>query len=247
MGEYKAILLGSPRVGKTALFNAIKAIDNEGDVSGSSYTPSHGNRITTSSVAFDSCTKIVQLTGHETVKLKIFDTVGQERFNSVPNQYYRNARFVLLTFNYNEEKSLRDLASWLEYVCSLLHSYSMSYAVCLIGLRMDDSTGDRPSYDQGIVTDEMVHQFRAFHTISSHLCFSIDLDDKTSVQQLLFQLARASQKLLQHHNHGLVASFQLSEDHTKLLSTQPSLKDHTVDNRVDADTQTEPGHRSCPC
>ena len=69
MVEYKAILLGSPRVGKTALFEAIKAVENIGvdeDTSVGSGRHRRSN-ITTSRTSFDSCTKVVKFSEGEAV------------------------------------------------------------------------------------------------------------------------------------------------------------------------------------
>ena len=177
----------------------------------------------------------------------MFDTQGQEKYNSLTNQYYRNTRFVLLTFDYNNEQSLRDLQNWLEYVQTLLSSHSMSFAVCLIGLSVGELSEDRPSYDKRIVTDDMVDQFRSFHTISEDLCFKVVLDNSQCVTHLLLQLAKASKRLAERHYEGLVTSFQLSDEFGRSENFKTST--HVLHrNTADADTQTEHQQTgSCGC
>ena len=180
------------------------------------------------------------------LKLKFFDTVGQERFNSLTTQFYRNTRFVILVFDYYNAESLRSLRSWLENARTQLYSPVISFAICLVGLKEGGVPEDRPSYDQGLVTNEMMDQFRAFHTISDNLCFEVTLGNGDHISHLLLQLAKASKKLSECHHKGLVSSFALSDDYSGCKSYK-SLLNKSGHGKVDADTQTEQQHFCSKC
>lgn len=48
------------------------------------------------------------------VKLEIWDTSGQERFNSLAKMYYRKASIALLVFDVNCKKSFLDIKKWID-------------------------------------------------------------------------------------------------------------------------------------
>jgi Ras-related protein Rab-2A len=44
-------------------------------------------------------TKIVRVDEHINIKMKIWDTAGQEAFNSIVKSFYRNSHVVLLVYD----------------------------------------------------------------------------------------------------------------------------------------------------
>lgn len=44
-------------------------------------------------------TKIVKIDEHLSIKLKIWDTAGQEAFNSIVKSFYRNSHIVVLVYD----------------------------------------------------------------------------------------------------------------------------------------------------
>lgn len=78
------VLVGDSRVGKTTFFN--QAILNK-------FIETH---VSTIGVDF----QIKEMTiGHSKVKLQIWDTVGQERYRSLCNSYFRTSDIVVLIFD----------------------------------------------------------------------------------------------------------------------------------------------------
>ena len=47
-------------------------------------------------------------------RLSLFDTAGQERFSSLPKQYYKNVDGILLLFDVNNPQSFEHISDWMK-------------------------------------------------------------------------------------------------------------------------------------
>ena len=50
------------------------------------------------------------------VKVYLWDTAGQERYRSLMRAHYRDCKGIILTFDVSDEKSFRDIESWLKEI-----------------------------------------------------------------------------------------------------------------------------------
>ena len=80
----KILTLGDVSVGKSSI--VLRYSDNK------------FNETWLSTIGVDSKRKIVKIKG-ETVKVSIWDTAGQEKFQNIVKQYYNGANGVLLIFD----------------------------------------------------------------------------------------------------------------------------------------------------
>jgi len=98
----KIILLGESEVGKSALFKRyfknIFKID-----------------INLSTIGMETETKFIKI-NNDICKLTIFDTAGQEKFRSVPRNYYKNADGILLLFDVCNRKSFEKIKDWINEI-----------------------------------------------------------------------------------------------------------------------------------
>lgn len=103
--EYKIILVGNSGVGKTCL---IKCFDKQPFESGDA-APTVAPTFTTASV--------LRRDGRE-VKLMVWDTSGQEKFNSINRLFFRNAKVALLCFEGTDrtDNVLTSLKNWRQSV-----------------------------------------------------------------------------------------------------------------------------------
>ena len=46
------------------------------------------------------------------VKLRIWDTVGQERYRAIPNNFYRDIQICILVYDITDEKSFKSVDNW---------------------------------------------------------------------------------------------------------------------------------------
>ena len=98
---FKILFLGSIGVGKTSIINRyIKDIFiNEQK----------------STIGIDYKTKTV-IYNSKKIKLKIFDTSGQERFRTLTKNYYQNAHGIILVFDLKRVETFDELTYWMDEI-----------------------------------------------------------------------------------------------------------------------------------
>ena len=87
-----------------------------------------------STIGVDSKRKIVKVKG-ETVKVSIWDTAGQEKYQNIAKQYYFGANGVLLIYDITNEKSFKKIDFWYNDLKDNVNIDEMF--VCLIGNKKD--------------------------------------------------------------------------------------------------------------
>ncbi|XP_031429767.1 ras-related protein ORAB-1-like isoform X2 [Clupea harengus] len=98
---FKLLLIGDSGVGKTCLVLRFKD---------DTFTESY-----ISTMGFDLNIRTIEMHG-KIVKLQIWDTGGQERFNSVTSSYYRGAHGIIIVYDVTDQKSFNNLEQWLEEI-----------------------------------------------------------------------------------------------------------------------------------
>ena len=95
----KILTLGDSTVGKSSL--VLRYSDNKFD--------DH----LFSTIGIDFRTKYIKI-GDSSVKVLIWDTAGQEKFQTVAKHYYKGANGVLLTYDISKRKSFNRIEFWLK-------------------------------------------------------------------------------------------------------------------------------------
>jgi len=99
--EYKLLIIGDSAVGKTCLLLRFSdSTFSEGYIS---------------TIGVDFKVKTIRVNGKE-VKLKIWDSAGQERFRSITSSYYREAHGILLVYDITDTPSYNNIPKWLDEV-----------------------------------------------------------------------------------------------------------------------------------
>ena len=150
--EARLITLGDGQVGKTSLI--LRYIDNK-----FSY-----NYLST--IGFDSKVKKVQLENGEEIKVKIFDTAGQERFKSIAKNYLKNANGIILAYDITREKTLENIQNWID---EMLEDNHNEIHKILIGNKSDLKEKRKISKEQG---EEMAKQFELENNFYETSCES---------------------------------------------------------------------------
>ena len=116
----KILTLGDASVGKSSIVLR--------------YSENKFNEAWLSTIGVDSKRKIVKIKG-ETVKVSIWDTAGQEKFQNIVKQYYNGANGVLLIFDITNKKSFDKINFWYK---DLKQSVNIDEVfVCLVGNKID--------------------------------------------------------------------------------------------------------------
>lgn len=127
---FKIILLGDVFVGKTAISTRI--MTNEFH---SEYKCSLGVEFKVKSFVVDEETKI---------DLRIFDTMGDEKYRAVTRQYYNDSAGILLVFDITSEKSFLSLESWLKDIADYAPK---DCVVFIVGNKSDLNSERKVSHD----------------------------------------------------------------------------------------------------
>jgi len=97
--DLKIIIIGEIGVGKTSVIN--KYITNNF---------SEGERM---SISCEIQEKSIDLDKDTRVNLKIVDTAGEERFMSLPNQYFKDCQGAIIMYDITEKHSFNKINDWL--------------------------------------------------------------------------------------------------------------------------------------
>lgn len=116
--KVKLIIIGDSGVGKTCLARGYVGADLDGQIT----------------LGVDFLTKHVSVNSTP-VKLQIFDTAGQEKYNSMNRLYYRDAQVVFIMFDLTCQKTFNECEAWLQQVRD--HCNVDSAAIFLIGNKSD--------------------------------------------------------------------------------------------------------------
>lgn len=100
------IVVGDAGVGKSSILNSFKS-----RIFQESYDPTIGIDFFVSEMVLPD--PFSKSKGTCQMKLQIWDCAGQERFRSMPKQYYRHAKGALLVFDLCDRRTLDNLDGWL--------------------------------------------------------------------------------------------------------------------------------------
>ena len=117
--SFKVIVIGNSGVGKTCL--ALRAIKDSFDSE------------TTPTIGFELLNMYVKI-NDKIVTLQIWDTCGQETYQSVVSKFYRRAALAILVYSISDVKSFENLDTWLS---ELRNNASENIKIALVGNKVD--------------------------------------------------------------------------------------------------------------
>ena len=118
--EMKIILLGNSSVGKTSFI--VKYIDNKFSFD---YTATLG---------IDYKLKKLKSKKGKEIRLRIFDTAGQERFKTVSVSFIKKADGIVLIYDISNKISFEEIGDWIE---SIKENGKINIPVILVGNKCD--------------------------------------------------------------------------------------------------------------
>lgn len=115
----KYILLGNSDVGKTSLAWRYKFEDFR--------------EFFVSTIGVDVQVKSYPMFNTD-IQILLWDTAGQEKFQSICSAFYRDSIVVFLCFDYSNRKSFEDIPKWIDLMLEHLPKY---HQIVLVGLKND--------------------------------------------------------------------------------------------------------------
>ena len=148
--EIKIILLGDPGVGKTNIINRYLFNNFE-----QSSKPTLGSAFGEKTIKKDGVSYL----------LKIWDTTGQERYNSITKLFIKGSNIVLLVYSIDNLESFDSLKNWFNYVKAELQRDK--YILAIVGNKKDLFENEVISEDEG---KEFAKKLNAFFYLVSAKC-----------------------------------------------------------------------------
>ena len=98
--SFNIIIIGNSGVGKTSILQR--------------YILNEFYENTLSTIGLNSTEKEITLKNGKKIKLKLFDTAGQEKYHSLSRSYFRNVDGVLFVYSVNDLKSFENIKDWIK-------------------------------------------------------------------------------------------------------------------------------------
>jgi small GTP-binding protein len=159
--SFKILFLGSIGVGKTSIIcryvNDIHKSEQK------------------STIGIDYKTKIVEYKSKK-IKLKIFDTSGQERFRTLTKNYYQGSDGIIMVFDIKRKNTFEELTYWMEEINKICDKNKLG--LLLIGNKNDGDLNERKISKEQAQKISNIYEFNYIETsavINNNIKESFDL------------------------------------------------------------------------
>ena len=98
-----------------------------------------------STIGIDFKSKFIKL-GNQSIKVLLWDTAGQEKFQNIAKQYYNGANGVFLVFDITDKKSFDRIDFWLNELKE--HNKLEELHVVLVGNKIDNEDQRAIQYEE---------------------------------------------------------------------------------------------------
>ena len=136
---FKILTLGESSVGKTCILRRF--------VEGQFFK----NQLSTIGIDFKAKTLKI---GEHDIRLKIWDTAGEERFRHITSQYYKGAEGIILVYDLTKRETFEKINDWMTQIKNNTRSNEIS--IVLLGNKKDMEEKRVVSFQEG---KEIADQF----------------------------------------------------------------------------------------
>ena len=190
----KILLIGDSTVGKTTLL--LQYVDGK-------FSDSH---ITTIGVEYKD--KNINLDGRE-LTLQIWDTSGQERYQSITKNFYRNADGIIFIFDLTNKESFEHMKTWLMSSVDC----NKDFKSILVGNKLDLK-------NERVVNEESIKKFLEKNEMKF---FETSAKEGTNVDIILKEISQLI--LAGKTNEEIIEEFGSKKRSSSVLSKDSDLED----------------------
>ena len=164
----KVIILGDSYVGKSSLINRL--INNK-----------FVELSNTLSIEYH--TYVISINGYK-IRMQIWDTAGQEKFNSLISNYYKNTDVAIFVYSIDKEESFQNLEMWFKH----LKDNNENSLNILIGNKLDkEKEGERVLNYEKAENFAKLNKFFLFREIS---CKSKEIYDIEDIYEIFDEIGK---------------------------------------------------------
>ena len=138
------LIIGDMTVGKTSLL--------------SRYSKGVFNTSYLATVGLDNFTKD-EVIDNKTVRIKIWDTAGQEKFQSLTKGFFRNAQGIMVVYDVTNVETYENLKYWTQSIKTHMGSDIDKISVIVIGNKIDSNEREVNKQDAEIYCSELGYPY----------------------------------------------------------------------------------------
>ena len=138
------LIIGDMTVGKTSLL--------------SRYSKGVFNTSYLATVGLDNFTKD-EIIDNKTVRIKIWDTAGQEKFQSLTKGFFRNAQGIMVVYDVTNVETYENLKYWTQSIKTHMGSDIDKISVIVIGNKIDSNEREVNKQEAEIYCSELGYPY----------------------------------------------------------------------------------------
>lgn len=173
MSKVKLIFVGEGGVGKTCLI--------------SQYMENKFNEEHAMTVGRDKSLKEIEING-KTINLEIWDTPGQEKFNSASKMFMKNTKIALIVYSIIDKNSFEKLDKWIKIVKEVNKNEEIIFGIAANKSDMFEKQEVSKEDGEGYVKDKNI------------LFFETSAKDYKSIEKAFIELSKAYLKMIEEKN-----------------------------------------------
>ena len=123
-GKCQLLIIGDSTVGKTSILGR--------------YANGIFNANYLATIGLDNFTKD-EIIDNKTIRIKIWDTAGQEKYQSLTKGFFRNAQGIMVVFDVTNSETYKDIKYWTQSIKAHMSSDIDEISVIIIGNKIDSN------------------------------------------------------------------------------------------------------------
>jgi small GTP-binding protein len=138
------LIIGDSFVGKTSILDR--------------YANNRFNSNYLATIGLENFTKDEVING-KTVRIKIWDTAGQEKFQSLTKGFFRNAQGIMVVYDVTNSETYQNIKYWTQSIKTHLGSETDNIAVIIIGNKIDSQVREVNKEEAELYSSELGYRY----------------------------------------------------------------------------------------